>query len=229
MSAQKHFNLSEAIDPERQVFYVKWGHGTTLVQIRRVDSDRFFCDAVTEIITVGSVEGFLVLKDQKGILQIVCEVLQVSSEKNRLDVVELVVNFDSAKAVNRRQFMRFSLLGYHPVTVTPKVGTTIYGSLLNLSAGGALIKMNHPLDKSKIYKVTTALPLQTNERIEAAFLTVYDHNESSQQIQSLGANCYGIHFICDAKVTDMPVLTERKQEQMVRVLNMALLERRKSL
>lgn len=229
MGANDYLDLEALVEETKPYFYLKLGHSSKKIHIRRFEENSFYCDAHPEILALKTVEGFMVAKNQKGIIYLICDLVDQESREAKFDIVQLKVRPGSAKSVNRREFLRLDMIGYHPVTIHPKSGQAVYGKLLNLSAGGALIELTKPLDRKKIYRITTSFPMTVNDRIDSAFLTVYDYNEADDAPLEAHQNSYGIHFIRDQKVTDLPVLSERKQEEMVRVLNMALVERRKSL
>lgn len=144
--------LPEYFDPRKPYFYVAIGETTKRVLIREVKKYSILIDAHPEIQILQQVQGYFSIKDDRGIMEITAKVSQGQKlDESKFDVILLDVVPGSAHSTNRRDFMRLPLIGHHEAVVVDDTGKEIKGRVLDLSAGGSLIKLPEPIDRDKFY------------------------------------------------------------------------------
>lgn len=214
------FGILERCDVSRP-FYLRLGDRVLPIKIRRLGDDYICIDSTPEILALGSIEGYIALLNDEGILSFKSLLNKTEMSEERFDI--LTIKFDPANMnlINRREYRRLPLIPTIPCTLTPPNGEFIKGMITNLSAGGLSIRTKEELDKSVIYQVDSPLSIFNDNSLSLPVLPIYtfDNQEGSDHL-------YGTQFVLNRTLTKSRVINEKMRTQIIQYINKTLVDQK---
>ncbi|EKD41677.1 MAG: hypothetical protein ACD_73C00586G0001 [uncultured bacterium] len=216
--------ITDYYSQDNKLFYVTLFNKTTPVQIRRITNEALWIDINAEIKQAGLVKGFIVAKNQTGIIIIEGKVSLEQITESKFDVMEIKINKEAVKLVNRRNFFRLDFEPLKELTLTTSGNNwQLKTKLLNISAGGiAFENTNLEATPDGIYLSQFDLADDFPIKYPVQIISQRKLFEEKQNMNTVAA----AFFITRQELSPYPILKEKDQSRIISYINKALTRER---
>ncbi|MCP5464574.1 MAG: PilZ domain-containing protein [Deltaproteobacteria bacterium] len=220
----RNLDLHEQAEAQQRYFYLTLTDITKPITLRRIGKDHILIDAHKEVLSLGLVRGFILAKNDTGIIRFDAKLAKDEGSDEKFDIIRLDVDAGSLALDNNREFCRLPFLEERIPCLLHHDSKKIKAELHNISAGGFSIKTKSKLDLESVWDLSVTIPSYSNKMEEFSVMVV--HVFPDEYLEG-PENIYGTAFLRRPSEGHAHVINDEKEEAIIKYVNQQLIERRK--
>ncbi|MBF0104109.1 MAG: PilZ domain-containing protein [Deltaproteobacteria bacterium] len=222
------FDLKDYYDAENPFYYFTGqGNKQAIVRIRRIGVSDLIVDTHVEIKMRETTQGFIIIKNNQGILNFTARFVPEKLVDNKLDVLKLQIDPKSIKSVNRREYYRIKINPPIECRLIDEAGLQGSVFLNDLSAGGVGFGSPVPLKCNKVYQISVPLDIAKTNPLKLPILVLHDITNRFPKGEI--TFFYGASFVAGQTAKGFEPFTEDTRAGIIRYVNQYLIELRRKL